>query len=287
MTGGASELAFSMWADGVPGGHPLACARPRRSTQAAADGGSPPHPAAPARDPLAGPLAGPPLDVRERTRHRDNAAALLVWGCGGTAGGPDVAARHKALVDGEEDDEVLGTSNPGDCPYDPDDCPSIEVVESETGWRRRPCVRRRPPHGLSGRGFEDDRVRPRGGVAFQWRRSRRVRLSVRQQAQNALFRHVAAPGRCGATPPPGCGALWRMPQLGKCARATPRQAAGWVARGFAGLGLEFGLTERCTLPNRWAAECAFPSRRDRRMCFSVRRRLQSALFRRAAPRLPR
>ena len=38
----------------------------------------------------------------------------------------------------------------------------------------------------------------------------------------------------------------------------PRQAAGWVVRGFAGLGLEFGLTERCTLPNRWDSECAFP-----------------------------
>ena len=159
LTGGVSKLAPPRWTDGVPGGPPLACARPSRSTQAAADSDSPPHPAVPARDPLADPLAGPPLDVRERTRHRDNAAALLVWGCGGTAGGPDVAARHKALVDGEGDDEgsasdaepgaddcalqreggwhaggeVLGTSNPGDCPYDPDDCPSIEVVESETG----------------------------------------------------------------------------------------------------------------------------------------------------------
>ena len=66
------------------------------------------------------------------------------------------------------------------------------------------------------------------------------------------------PGGVGQPPPPGCGALWRMPQLGKCARATPRQAAGRVARGFAGLGLEFGLTERCTLPNRWDSECAFP-----------------------------
>ncbi len=74
-----------------------------------------------------------------------------------------------------------------------------------------------------------------------------LRFSVRRRGQNALFRHVAAPGRCGATPPPGCGALWRMPQLGKCARATPRQAAGRVARGFADLGLEFGLTERRTL----------------------------------------
>ena len=103
-----------------------------------------------------------------------------------------MAARHKALADGEGDDEgsasdaepgaddcalqresgwhaggeVLGTSNPGDCPYDPDDCPSIEVVESETGRRRRPCARRRPPHGLSGRGLEDGRVRPRGGVVL-------------------------------------------------------------------------------------------------------------------------
>ena len=74
-----------------------------------------------------------------------------------------------------------------------------------------------------------------------------MRLSVRQQAQNAPFRHVAAPGRCGATPPPGCGALWRMAQLGKCARATPRQPAGRVARGSADLGSESGLTERRTL----------------------------------------
>ena len=264
-------MAFSMWADGVPGGHPLACARLRRSTQAAADGGSPPHPAAPARDPLAGPLAGPPLDVRERTRHRDNAAALLVWGCGGTAGGPDVAARHKALVDGEGDDEVLGTSNPGGCPYDPGDCPGIEVVGSETGGRRRPCARRRPPHGLSGRGFEDDRVRPRGGVAFQWRRSRRVRLSVRQQAQNALFRHVAAPGRCGATPPPGCGALWRMPQLGKCARATPPPGCGVGCAGVRRSRL--GVWSHGKVHSAQPVGC--------RMRFSVTTRSQNVLFREA------
>ena len=32
-----------------------------------------------------------------------------------------------------------------------------------------------------------------------------MRLSVRQQAQNALFRYVAAPGRCGATPRQAAG----------------------------------------------------------------------------------
>ena len=50
-------------------------------------------------------------------------------------------------------------------------------------------------------------------------------------AQNALFRHVAAREAWGATPPPACGALWRVAQLGKRARATPRQAAGGLRRG--------------------------------------------------------
>ena len=97
-------------------------------------------------------------------------------------------------------------------------------------------------------------------------------------------RGTLTPSRRGAreawgNPPPGCGALWRMAQLGRCARATPRQPAGRVARGPADLGSESGLTERRTLPNRWAPECAFPSRRDRRMRFSVRVHAQNALFR--------
>ena len=70
----------------------------------------------------------------------------------------DMATKYKILIDGEEDDEgntfdteseaddyasqwesnwhaggeVLEMSNPGDYPYDPDDCPNIEVVEFET-----------------------------------------------------------------------------------------------------------------------------------------------------------
>ena len=59
----------------------------------------------------------------------------------------------------------------------------------------------------------------------------------------------------------------------------PRQAAGRVARGFANLGLEFGLTEKCTLkPTDWA-ECTFPSRRPPRVRVFVTLRMQSALFR--------
>ena len=93
-------------------------------------------------------------------------------------------------------------------------------------------------------------------------------LTVRETAE-CVF-----PSRCGArevwgNPPPGCGALWRMPQLGKCARATPRQPAGRVARGSADLGSESGLTERRTLPDRRVPNCAFPSQRDRKMRLSV------------------
>ena len=55
-----------------------------------------------------------------------------------------------------------------------------------------------------------------GKVQFAAPTSRRLRLSV-----------TSPPGRRGArNPPPGCGALWKMAQLGKCVRATPRQAAG-------------------------------------------------------------
>ena len=108
-------------------------------------------------------------------------------------------------------------------------------------------------------------------------------LGGRGRRLNEL-RGTLAPSRRGAREvwgnhPPGCGALWRMPQLGKCARATPRQPAGRVAPGSAGLGSESGLTERCTLPNRWVSECACPSRRDRRMRFSVTLLIQNALFR--------
>ena len=95
---------------------------------------------------------------------------------------------------------------------------------------------------------------PHGKARSATRASRKSAVWLVRGSQNAPFREdpcpeCAFPSRRGArevwgNPPPGCGALWRMPQLGKCARATPRQAAGWVARGFANLGLEFGLTEK-------------------------------------------
>ena len=61
-----------------------------------------------------------------------------------------------------------------------------------------------------------------------------------------------------SNPPPACGAA--------CARARRSR-------------FELGLTERRTLPDRWGSECAFPSRRDRKMRLSVRVPAQNALFR--------
>ena len=48
-------------------------------------------------------------------------------------------------------------------------------------------------------------------------------------------------------PPPACGALWKVAQLGKCTRATPRQPAGGVVPGSAGLGLGPDCTEKRSL----------------------------------------
>ena len=39
------------------------------------------------------------------------------------------------------------------------------------------------------------------------------------------------PGGAGPNRPPACGALWKMAQLGKRARATPRQAVGGLRQG--------------------------------------------------------
>ena len=49
--------------------------------------------------------------------------------------------------------------------------------------------------------------------------------------QSAPFRQVVARRGAQGNRPPECGALWKVAQLGKRARATARQAAGRVAPG--------------------------------------------------------
>ena len=70
------------------------------------------------------------------------------------------------------------------------------------------------------------RVRPRGEAHPGLTPHGKARPAAPHVAQTALFRYVAAREARGVIPPPACGALWKVAQLGKCARATPRQAAG-------------------------------------------------------------
>ena len=62
------------------------------------------------------------------------------------------------------------------------------------------------------------------------RLTERRSLRLPRRAECAFPLHCR-PGGVGRNPPPACGALWRVAQLGKCARATPRQAAGGLRRG--------------------------------------------------------
>ena len=76
--------------------------------------------------------------------------------------------------------------------------------------------------------------------------------------QSASFRQVAARRGAQGNRPPGRGALWKMAQLGKRARATARQAAGRVAPGSPNFSLGSDLAERRTLRDCSRTECAFP-----------------------------
>ena len=88
----------------------------------------------------------------------------------------------------------------------------------------------------------------RGPQASTWGpTARKSAVCGSRVAQNAPFRHVAAREARDQNPPPGCGALWKMAQLGKCARATPRQAAGGFVPGSAGLDLGPDCTEKRSL----------------------------------------
>ena len=125
-------------------------------------------------------------------------------------------------------------------------------------------------------------MRPQGGVAFPWRRSRRVRLlvrradrmrlSVRQQAQNALFRYVAAPRRCGATPPARLRGTMENASTGQMRSSNPPPACG---AGCAGTRRSrFGVWPHGKAQCAWlpAHRVRFLVRRADRMRLSVGRR---------------
>ena len=119
----------------------------------------------------------------------------------------------------------------------------------DTGPIRRLPEGLRPAAGTHGPPPARDPARDGAGAAEE---GRACNLTERRNLRllrhvDCAFRSRRRPGGAGRNPPPACGALWKMAQLGKCARATPRQAAGGVAPGPAGLGLGPGCTERRSL----------------------------------------
>ena len=63
------------------------------------------------------------------------------------------------------------------------------------------------------------------------RRSLKLRLMEKRTllalgVAECAFRSRRRPGGVEPNPPPACGALWKMAQLGKCARATPPPGCG-------------------------------------------------------------
>ena len=133
-------------------------------------------------------------------------------------------------------------------------------------------------------------------------------VSVTLQSQSALFRHVAAPGRCGATPPARLRGTMENASTGQMRSSNPPPGCGAGCAGARRSRLGVGphgkahsggvtLTERRILaacPHVKPHSARRTSRKDA-VCVAARTqsalfgetRRQNALFRRAAPRLPR
>ena len=63
------------------------------------------------------------------------------------------------------------------------------------------------------------------------KRVARLRFSVRHREQNALFRHVAAPGRCGATPRQAAGHYGECLNWANALEQPPARLRGGLREG--------------------------------------------------------
>ena len=73
--------------------------------------------------------------------------------------------------------------------------------------------------------------------------SRKAALCDSQIAQTAPFRYIAAPGKCGATPPASLRGTMENASTGQTRSSNPPPACGGVAPGPVGPGLGPGCTE--------------------------------------------
>ena len=108
-----------------------------------------------------------------------------------------------------------------------------------TGRRRRPR-QPRAPHQKPHSGPATSRKTalcprqpraPHGKAQFGRSEARRMRLSMRTRAQNALFRHVAAPGRCGATTRQAAGHYGKWLNWTNALEKPPARLRGGLRQG--------------------------------------------------------
>ena len=109
-----------------------------------------------------------------------------------------------------------------------------------------------------------------------------MRLSVRPSAQNALFRHAAAPGMCGATARQAAGHYGKWPNWANALEQPPASLRGGLCQGpqISVWSLDSRKSAFCptcglqTAPFGDAAttDCAFPLCSTCRLRFFVRRR---------------
>ncbi len=122
-----------------------------------------------------------------------------------------------------------------------------------------------------------------------------LRLTEKRTLRSPDRAECAFPSRCGArevwgNPPARLRGTMENASTGQTRSSNPPPACGAACARVRRSRFGFDLTEKRTLPNRWVqnalfrhdvtAECAFPSRRNRRMRLSVRVPAQNALFRR-------
>ena len=98
--------------------------------------------------------------------------------------------------------------------------------------------------------------------------SRKSALCDSQIAQNALFRHVAAPGRCGATPRQAAGHYGEWLNWANALEQPPASLRGGLRGGSANLGLSLtsrkgalcptGGVQNALFRHDATAECVFP-----------------------------
>ena len=148
----------------------------------------------------------------------------------------------------------------------------VSVLTTSRGGRGASSCRRQSNRELRKDTFWG--LRRRGKARCVIPRQAKLRLSVRRRGQNALFHHVAAPGRCGATPRQAAGHYGECLNWANALEQPPASLrGGWCqgpqisVRSLASRKSAFcldRLTERRTLRFPDRAECTFPLRRGAR-----------------------